>query len=336
MAGGRAVMVLIGSLLVAACGRSPEVPVSPVGPTASVSAATNRSPVVGALTASIAANAVIAFPPRNEPFDFRNQLEAKYRDGLRRPTIDSHVDVEGDVVWITEYFRYRLNRCGHADAISRVIAQLSGAGAPPVCGEAPSGTPSFPPRNEPMDFRLQLEAHYRDVLRRQPGPTHVDLEGDIVWVSEYLRYRLSNCSHDESVQRVFRQIDGMGVQAACGPPTQYDGTWRSGTTYEMVVENATVRSFQASIQATGTPCGLITVRNNLNVPITMVDNAYRATFQISGSGLRFTIEGSFSAVDPPSFSGRTPAGGTVTYSGLSCGGKTYFGFRPGISFTLRR
>src|SRR5690349_20536547 len=37
----------------------------------------------------------VAFPPRNEPFDFRaNALEARYRDGLRRPSIPSFVDIE--------------------------------------------------------------------------------------------------------------------------------------------------------------------------------------------------------------------------------------------------
>lgn len=58
----------------------------------------------------------VAFPPRNEPFDFRLQLETKYRDGLRRSATASGVDLEGDIVWIQEYLRYRINGCGHAEA----------------------------------------------------------------------------------------------------------------------------------------------------------------------------------------------------------------------------
>ena len=51
----------------------------------------------------------ILFPPRNEPYDFRVQLESKYRDGLRRNPVSSYVDIEGTVVWTQEDLRYRLN-----------------------------------------------------------------------------------------------------------------------------------------------------------------------------------------------------------------------------------
>ena len=44
-------------------------------------------------------NVVVSFPPRDESLDFRNQLEAEYRNGLRRGPTSTSVDVEGDVVW---------------------------------------------------------------------------------------------------------------------------------------------------------------------------------------------------------------------------------------------
>ena len=43
-----------------------------------------------------------SFPPRNESLDFRAQLEAKYRDGLRRPVAGSYADPEGAVVWTVD------------------------------------------------------------------------------------------------------------------------------------------------------------------------------------------------------------------------------------------
>jgi hypothetical protein len=58
----------------------------------------------------------VTFPPRNEPFDFRQQLEQLYRDVLRRTPIQTAVDIEGENVWTTEYIRYRVNACGHGDA----------------------------------------------------------------------------------------------------------------------------------------------------------------------------------------------------------------------------
>jgi hypothetical protein len=157
---------------------------------------------------------VINFPPRNESFDFRNALEARYRDVLGRSSTSSFVDVEGTVVWTQEYLRYRVNRCGHEDAMARVFLQIEGRGIQPVCGTATSA--SFPPRNEPFDFRNRLESLYRDGLRRSATQTFVDVEGDIVWTQEYLRYRVGRCTHQQAQDRVFQQIAGGGIAPVCG------------------------------------------------------------------------------------------------------------------------
>jgi hypothetical protein len=146
-----------------------------------------------------------AFPPRNEPFLFRTNLENKYRDDLRRDATSSFVDIEGTVVWTQEYLRYRVSQCGHAEAAAKVMRQIDGLAADPECN--PASTTAFPPRNEPMDFRVQLEQKYRDGLRRQASTTFVDPEGDIVWTLEYFRYRLSSCSHATAESKVFAQID---------------------------------------------------------------------------------------------------------------------------------
>jgi hypothetical protein len=75
----------------------------------------------------------IPFPPRNEGLQFMIALNAKYRDELRRPATASFVDHEGAVVWVLEYFRYRLNRCGHGEASTRVFQQILGQGIQPTC-----------------------------------------------------------------------------------------------------------------------------------------------------------------------------------------------------------
>jgi hypothetical protein len=160
-------------------------------------------------------SAAVTFPPRNEPLEFRNALEAKYRDGLRRGAVETYVDAEGTIVWTMEYLRYRVDLCSHADAVSRVMSQIDGQGVPASCGN--SATATFPPRNEPLAFMQQLEAKYRDALRRTAGSSFVDVEGNIVWTQEYLRYRVSGCSHVTAQQKVFDQIDGRGVQADCTP-----------------------------------------------------------------------------------------------------------------------
>ncbi len=158
----------------------------------------------------------IPFPPRNETMDFRNWLEATYQNTLGRGLGPSFVDPEGSVVWISEYLRYRLNMCTNDQAIERVRIQINGGGVMGVCGTPPSTTVfPFPPRNETLSFRQSLEALYRDELRRGTIQTRVDAEGDVVWIQEYLRYRLTRCSHDQATQRVLQQILGQGVPAGC-------------------------------------------------------------------------------------------------------------------------
>jgi hypothetical protein len=159
----------------------------------------------------------VLFPSRSEAMLFRTALESKYRDGLRRNSVLTFVDQEGTVVWTLEYLRYRVNLCSHTDAVLRVMRQIDGFGVQPVCGT--TNTAVFPPRNEPFDFMIQLEAKYRDGLRRGAGPTFVDVEGNIVWTQEYLRYRVSGCNHLGAQDRVFTQIDGRGVPAGCAPVT---------------------------------------------------------------------------------------------------------------------
>ncbi len=157
----------------------------------------------------------VSFPARNESLDFRTQLETKYRDGLRRGNTTTYVDAEGDIVWLSEYFRYRVNACSHSQAQTRVFSQIDNAGTYGVCGAVSSGAVAFPPRNESLDFRIALEAKYRDGLRRGAGQSAVDNEGDVVWIQEYLRYRVNSCSHAVAIDKVFAQIDGRGVQAVC-------------------------------------------------------------------------------------------------------------------------
>jgi|KBSMisStandDraft_5_1062788.scaffolds.fasta_scaffold355257_1 hypothetical protein len=160
-------------------------------------------------------NVVVSFPPRDESLDFRNQLESKYRDALRRGPTSTSVDLEGDVVWTSEYLRYRVYQCTHQQAVDRVTTQIDGNTAPAVCGSATAGAVQFPPRDEAFDFRNQLETKYRDGLRRGPTSTAVDREGDVAWIQEYLRYRVNSCGHAFAVQSVLTQIDGRSAPPVC-------------------------------------------------------------------------------------------------------------------------
>ncbi len=79
----------------------------------------------------------------------------------------------------------------------------------------------FPGREDAYRFRsLDLEQVYRGQLARRPFTTAVDPEGSVVWVSEYLRYRVNDCSQEEATARILAQIRGSGPPPVCGPRQQ--------------------------------------------------------------------------------------------------------------------
>lgn len=157
----------------------------------------------------------ISFPPRNEPNDFYNQLIAVYRDQLRASEVTTYVDPEGVIVWLTEYARYRAGLCDHSTSQTRVFSAIDNTGTYGVCATTPAGAIPFPPRNEGLDFMNALQAKYRDDLRRGAGTSFVNSEGAVVWVLEYLRYRLNGCGHGDATTKVFAQIRGQGIQPVC-------------------------------------------------------------------------------------------------------------------------
>lgn len=157
----------------------------------------------------------VSFPPRNETADFITRLGALYRDELRAAGVTTYVDAEGAGVWVPEYTRYRVGQCGHSDARSRVFLQITDGVAYGVCALTPSGPIPFPPRNEGLLFMIDLDALYRDTLGRTATTSFIDNEGIVVWVMEYLRYRLNGCSHEVATEKVFMQIRGLGIQPTC-------------------------------------------------------------------------------------------------------------------------
>jgi hypothetical protein len=156
----------------------------------------------------------VNYPPRADGLDFRNQLEAKYANQLRRPVTTTYVDMEGEVAWIGEYDRYRVNGCDHNTATQRALSQVDGAAASPVCDVRffPE-TAIYPSRDDLVDFRRQLGTKYQAMGRT--AQSAVDPDGAGIWIGEYLRYRTSGCDHATAVQNVMTQIDGNPTPETC-------------------------------------------------------------------------------------------------------------------------
>ena len=157
----------------------------------------------------------VSFPPRNEPNDFFNQLIGVYTNELRAGASPTYVDSEGAVIWLTEYTRQRVGRCDHGTATENTIDQIVNSGGTLVCATTPAGPIPFPPRNEGLQFMNTLDDTYRNQLRRSQTSSVVNNEGAVVWVMEYLRYRLNGCNHGDATTKVLQQIRTGVIAPTC-------------------------------------------------------------------------------------------------------------------------
>ena len=150
----------------------------------------------------------IDLPAPQDSVMFMAALQAKYRDTLKRPATTVAIDPNASTTWVERYLRFRLHSCDHGSATAKVFQQLDGQGPQPLCQRPLS--PVFPPWNETTAFRRQLEAKFSGRFT-----SFVDLEGQAVWVQEYLRHRTRHCSHRDAVSAVMAQIDGDTRTVAC-------------------------------------------------------------------------------------------------------------------------
>ncbi len=161
----------------------------------------------------------VAFPPRNEPFDFRaNALEVRYRDGLRRPADFElrrhrrHHRLDAGVPALSrQSVRATRSRSTRSSRRSTVWASR-------MCVASRRQARR---RSRRATSRSRSGSSSRSNIATVSGAsrcqTFVDPEGDVIWTQEYMRYRVSSCSHADAIAKVMAQIDGAGVPADCTP-----------------------------------------------------------------------------------------------------------------------
>ena len=205
-------VILIAASMACSRGNDRHVAASPTSPSVTASADSNI-----VFTGGVSGPMDVLFPGRGDSFQFRNELETEYRNALNRGPGTTFVDPEGEVVWTQEYIRYRVNGCDHATAVQRVLTQIAGGPPGGICTAPPEGIIEFPSRADALEFRRVLETTYEQ-MGRGLSQTAVDIEGAVIWIQEYLRYRLNGCDHATAVQKVFSQIHGGPVPPVCVVP----------------------------------------------------------------------------------------------------------------------
>ena len=200
-----------------ACSREPNrsVAATPTSPSAAVA-------IEGAINfaGGVSGPMDVNFPARNEPLSFRNDMETVYQTSLNRGLSTTYVDRDGEVVWTQEYIRYRVNGCDHATAVARVFTQIDNGAPGGICSAPPEGIIQFPSRADALQFRRELEIKYQQ-MGRALTTTFVDIEGAVIWIQEYLRYRLNACDHATAASKVLAQIGGGPVAPTCFVACEY-------------------------------------------------------------------------------------------------------------------
>ena len=191
------------------------VAASPTSPTV---ASANADATIG-YVGGVSGPMDVLFPGRNESFQFRNELETKYATGLGRAAAGTFIDREGEIVWMQEYIRYRVNGCDHGTAIARVMTQIDGGAAGGICAAPPEGLVNFPSRTDVFEARRALEAKYQQ-MGRGLSLSSVDAEGSAIWIPDtcatgptraITRPRSRRCSHRLTGDRFPRRVSCPAV-----------------------------------------------------------------------------------------------------------------------------
>jgi hypothetical protein len=145
-------------------------------------------------------------PPPPDFREFRQTLEAEYRDRMKRPALSAPGPIEERLRTTVDYLAYRSRGCGHEEAVAIVLGELAGKAQLRLCSTHTLTPESLPPSDVTMDFNKQLNAALRLYAPAASEPTHVDEEGEVVWVQAYAQERLGGRTHAEATERALGQI----------------------------------------------------------------------------------------------------------------------------------
>jgi hypothetical protein len=147
-------------------------------------------------------------PALGELMEFHGVLDETYRTGLGRP-LETRVDAaDRRVDSLTRYLADRMEGCTHAEAEGRTLERAASTAEPPRCAVL-SIAGELPAADETYAFAQR----YVEVRGREPNVsatgTHVDLEGEAVWLQAYISHRLRGVPHSQAIQAVLDAIRGV-------------------------------------------------------------------------------------------------------------------------------
>jgi hypothetical protein len=143
-------------------------------------------------------------PPTEEVVQFYGELNQLYRDALGRPPRETGIETNVRVESVVRYLSFRVEGCGHDEAEQRALRYLTGTRERKLCAPG-SQDRDFPPVDQTYIFNMRLDQAARE--RQEAGhPTHVDLEGEAVWLQAYARERATGVTPREARATVLARV----------------------------------------------------------------------------------------------------------------------------------
>ena len=145
-------------------------------------------------------------PPTEEFVRFYAVLSEIYRSALGRPARTTPETTDRRIDALVRYLADRLEGCGHDEAVARTLGVAAGEGEPSPCSPLATGEGSLPPADQTYAFAVR----YQEASAARPGSssssTHVDLEGEAVWLQTYTSHRLQGRSERDAIEAVLDSI----------------------------------------------------------------------------------------------------------------------------------
>jgi hypothetical protein len=155
-----------------------------------------------------------ALIPGDEVVRLHARLETIYRDDLSRAAVASPLSAAAASESIIRYLSYRVAGCSHDEATSKLRDEIAGANPLRLCRRGYLATYDLPPPHETLSLRMDLERFTSPAGNPGTQLTHVDAEGQAVWVQEYARLRRGGQTESEATELLraaIRRAAGSGA-----------------------------------------------------------------------------------------------------------------------------
>jgi uncharacterized protein DUF6311 len=146
-------------------------------------------------------------PDLAEFMRFYEALDETYRTALGRGTRDVPAAANVRVEHLVRYLSYRLEGCDHAEAETKTLQAVAGSDQRGLCADF-ARDQHVPPADQTHAFAARLEDALRGRSDMTPGTTHIDLEGEAVWLQAYAQERTRGVRPQDASAKVFAAIRG--------------------------------------------------------------------------------------------------------------------------------